>query len=203
MIRAIAERMLVLATLVMPEPRRQWSHALIAEFAHIERPLDALSFASGAIVASFTERLYLQPISEVARLAIAGLFAGLALLHMSCAADGLRVALGGVDPLYLKLATTDARVAQDWREATLAVTLLWGLIGAANLIAAQFAFRNRRRPFLISLSIAACAALSMAALVFSLIGFTAGHRTFLAIIGIQTGAALLLWRFGMRRFLAR
>lgn len=195
---ALTRQLLTLASATLPAHRSEWARAMSAECAQIDSELEALLFACGAVAAAVQERLHLQPFSEAARLAIAIAFSGLGLFHLGCAIDGLRVAFGGTDVFYVTLVETNAATAQHWRDATLPMTACWAGLGGADLAAAQFALRNRRGFFMASTVAALAAAIMMAATVFSIIGFTEGHRSFLSFIALQAVAAFSLWRFCMR-----
>lgn len=57
MIRALAERLLDHAAVVMPAARRDWGLAMRAELAAIASADDALAFAAGCVWAAYRERI--------------------------------------------------------------------------------------------------------------------------------------------------
>ena len=78
------------------------------------------------------------------------------------------------------------------------LTLGLAALGIAELLVGMFAIRGDGRAFARAIAAVAVVTLTDAAIVFSVIGDSAGLHTFLAVMGSQALLSILAWRIAMR-----
>lgn len=200
MSRSIARWVMDLTADALPPARRRWARAMRAELDHVGDGGEAIRFAFGCLIAACRERCRSLTGADGARLAFAGVTFALAAFHLNCAADGMRILSGGVDPFHAALVRAGPAyqaTAEQWRSMTPVLTIGLAALGSVNLLAALFAFRAMPAHFVRAMGGGLLAALAMAALILGVLGPDAGLWSFLAVAGIQAALSALIWRFCM------
>lgn len=131
---AVARSLMALATYCLGDSRREWAHAMQAEFHEAGAAGRQLSFAAGCLIAAWRE----MPRHAEGRLILAdhalalGLLVPVAFLQFACAI-GLLSGKGGVYGMLAMGGTEDPYLAYAQFSAIPVLLMLWLLLGAAHL----------------------------------------------------------------------
>ena len=160
----VAHLVMELAVRCLPDRSRGWGQAMRAEFGLAVQDGRSLGFALGCLVATLRQ----MPFQSEGRLALTshalvlGLIVPIATFHLGCALSGVKFMLSGQDQYHAMLAAdavSNGGLADAYRAATPALTVLLLLLGFAHLLIAWLILdRQWRRATIIWLVAAATSA---------------------------------------------
>lgn len=198
-----------LAIRVLPARRKVWGEAMKAELHHIADGRPAVAHASGCLVAAARERARDFDTRFGAGIWSVALVSGaFAVIHISCAARGVRVLFGARDGFLDALVRggrADAALVASYRSAMpIVIVCLFGL-GFAHLAAAYFLFRLQLPRFLLAWCAALPIAIVAVAIQLSIVWSPDGLPAEFVALLVQavTLPMLLLWSNGRHLYRGR
>ena len=197
------------ASRVLPSSRRQWGDAMIADLGYVDDDDEALTYATGCLLAAFVERFrdfdtrFAAGLWSVA--VVTGLFA---MIHVVCAAHGVRVLLGAPDAMLDALRQSGGMndvVVARFESARPVVIGCFFILGFMHAAAGWFLIRAEFKRFLFAWCAALLVAVVAVAIQLSVIWTADGVPSEFYALLVQGAAipSLLIWSNGRHRRLEK
>ena len=193
-----------LAIRILPARRDRWGEAMKAELAYIDEAGPAMAHASGCLVAAAKARaLDFDTRFAAALWSVAGITAGFAAFHLSCAARGVAALTGGRDGFLEALVRGGAgpELVASYRSAMPVVICCFIFLGLAHGAAAWWLVRRDFERFLVAwsaaLGFAAAAVFIQLSVVWTPIGLPS--ESWGLLVQAVALPVLLLWSRGRHR----
>lgn len=203
--RRLARALCDIANRTLPYARRQWGQAMIADLASVDDDREACVFAVGCVIAAVKERFCDFDTRFAAGLWTVALVTGLfAMIHVVCAAHGVRVLLGAPDAMLESIRHSSGEsgsVIARYESARPVVIGCFFVLGFLHAASGWFLARAEFGRFVLTWCGALMVAATAVAIQLSVIDTADGVPSEFYALLVQGTAipALLIWSNGRHR----